>query len=81
VSACPHCGEPRQTTVCKACFTRDPVDADALAKERSSALTFYVGEGMATPEQAFTCDGCGFAPRCLFAFDLYNTNGDCLADK
>lgn len=29
----------------------------------------------------FTCDDCEGAPRCLLAFDFYNTNGDCLASK
>lgn len=30
---------------------------------------------------AFTCDGCARAPVCEFAFDAYNTNGDCLEMK
>lgn len=29
----------------------------------------------------FTCDDCRYAPLCDFAFDGYNTNGDCLAEK
>ena len=29
----------------------------------------------------FTCDGCKRAPKCLFTFDPYNTDGDCLDDK
>lgn len=30
---------------------------------------------------AFTCDGCGDAPKCEFVFDPWNTDGDCLAEK
>lgn len=29
----------------------------------------------------FSCDECGASKTCEFAFDPYNTNGDCLAEK
>lgn len=29
----------------------------------------------------FTCDDCPAKNTCDFAFDLYNTDGDCLAEK
>lgn len=29
----------------------------------------------------FTCDDCGARHDCEFAFDPYNTDGDCLAEK
>lgn len=29
----------------------------------------------------FTCDGCGASGDCEWAFDTYNTSGDCLALK
>lgn len=29
----------------------------------------------------FTCFGCGLSRSCEFAFDPYNTNGDCIAEK
>ena len=29
----------------------------------------------------FTCYDCPLACNCRFAFDLYNTDGDCLAEK
>lgn len=29
----------------------------------------------------FTCDGCHHRTYCRYAFDAYNTDGDCLADK
>jgi len=33
-----------------------------------------------SPED-FTCIECTYAEHCIFAFDEYNTYGDCLADK
>lgn len=30
---------------------------------------------------ASTCSHCRAAPKCEFAFDAYNTHGDCLAEK
>lgn len=32
-------------------------------------------------DKTFTCDGCGFVSKCVFAWDAYNTDGDCLAEK
>ena len=29
----------------------------------------------------FTCCNCGLVAQCSFAFDTYNTSGDCLAEK
>lgn len=31
--------------------------------------------------QSFTCDDCPAKLSCNYAFDAYNTNGDCLAEK
>lgn len=31
--------------------------------------------------EAFTCDNCPAAKTCQWAFDAYNTDGDCLAEK
>ena len=28
-----------------------------------------------------TCNDCSDKETCIYAFDLYNTNGDCLAEK
>ena len=33
------------------------------------------------PLPKFTCDECGFAPKCPLVFDPYNTDGDCLMEK
>ena len=44
----------------------------------------YLEELMAkakAKDPIFTCHGCPEEPRCQWAWDLYNTNGDCLAEK
>ena len=38
---------------------------------RANSLTFG----------AITCEKCPHDPTCQFAWDLYNTDGDCLASK
>lgn len=63
-------------------WVRDPVSLAVLQIERRASLN-------SNPEHAryvlahggFTCDRCDYAPRCRFAFDGYNTDGDCLAEK
>ena len=38
--------------------------------------------GLSVPVKEYmTCDRCLDADTCLFAWDRYNTGGDCLADK
>ncbi|MEN6550163.1 MAG: hypothetical protein ABFE07_29315 [Armatimonadia bacterium] len=31
--------------------------------------------------QDYTCSRCGAEAECEYAYDLYNTSGDCLAEK
>lgn len=33
------------------------------------------------PKERFTCNECPDKDMCEFAWDLYNTDGDCLLDK
>ncbi len=33
------------------------------------------------PPTKYTCDDCPAAATCNYAFDDYNTDGDCLAEK
>jgi hypothetical protein len=35
----------------------------------------------ARASKKFTCNSCGVALTCKYAWDDYNTNGDCLAEK
>lgn len=72
-----------------------PRTSDALVALRLKAVKFLVqvdrelkGEPehpaldrLRDPKIAFTCDGCGRATVCLYTFDPYNTDGDCLDDK
>ncbi len=47
---------------------------EEIKKLRERAVE-YVGE------TEFTCDDCRDRRTCEWAFDPYNTNGDCLAEK
>jgi hypothetical protein len=49
-------------------------EADALLHEAMSR--YKDGEA-----PVFTCSTCPFLAWCEFAYDDYNTNGDCLATK
>jgi hypothetical protein len=58
----------------------------ALAERRAETVDFLVKQHGYEPEMKFTCDDCGvIGPEgkkdCPYAFDPYNTNGDCLAEK
>jgi len=46
--------------------------------KRESALAFAMSQGFS---DNFTCDSCPDVNTCEYAFDLYSTNGDCLAEK
>lgn len=52
--------------------------------ERAEAVLYGYSIEYFWPEgepPEFTCDNCAHMPECSLAFDLYNTNGDCLASK
>ncbi|MBR2118480.1 MAG: hypothetical protein IJ935_07380 [Afipia sp.] len=48
--------------------------AEELARRRSVVASDF-------DIDAFTCDDCPAKPTCEWAFDPYNTGGDCLAEK
>lgn len=52
-----------------------PLYTPAQLVELRAATVKEVGE------REFTCDTCAWASHCEFAFDGYNTDGDCLAGK
>jgi hypothetical protein len=60
-----------------------------LTKAQRDAFIFdYISKLEGTPLEGeyhldinFTCDDCTADDKCKFAFNLYNTNGDCLAAK
>jgi len=58
---------------------RDPVTTETLKAERAEAVALAGRVGVQFT--IFTCDVCPRAARCNLAFDLYNTDGDCLASK
>lgn len=60
-------------------LARRKAEAIALDREFSSAFPGF-DPGAYTPP-AFTCESCASRFECDLAFDLYNTDGDCLASK
>lgn len=47
----------------------------AIRKDQLKILREYRGK------DSFTCDECSETNACHFAFDAYNTDGDCLGSK
>lgn len=51
-------------------------------KERENLSLFLNGDIDKPVEiHEFTCADCGQVKSCPFAFDAYNTDGDCIAEK
>lgn len=50
-------------------------------KVHLEALKQFEGAPGDHTDVVFTCDTCKQNDDCEFAFDAYNTNGDCLAEK
>lgn len=59
---------------------RATVSAETLVRERAERVAWHEEHFGPAPAE-FTCDECSHAASCALAFDSYNTNGDCLADK
>lgn len=61
---------------------KDLVQLRKKAIEENSFYYAQLGFDETTAhELVLTCDTCSDAPVCEYAFDLYNTDGDCLASK
>lgn len=61
-----------------------PIDDASRTKEQIAELEAertkgYTERFKSVPK--FTCSDCPLTPTCYFAFDWYNTDGDCLAEK
>lgn len=57
--------------------SHSPLD---LAKSRAAGIAGLQHFGFSAQEK-WTCDECKTAWCCELAYDVYNINGDCLADK
>lgn len=55
-----------------------PLTEEELAELRESAVKFCNEHGYS---DNFTCDRCDARFTCTLAYDAYNTDGDCLAEK
>jgi hypothetical protein len=74
-------GEPTRC-ICMAIDTRCTCGEQALPRFQLGRVdAIAAAERIGIQIVSFTCDDCPSAPSCEFAFDLYNTNGDCLAEK
>lgn len=59
-----------------------PIRSEAtLMQLRARRVAEQDEHGLVLPAEGYTCDECGVKPTCVFVFDPYNTNGDCLAEK
>jgi hypothetical protein len=56
------------------------VDAANMAAQTRISLGHVLGREV-TSKTSITCETCRSNDDCEFAWDLYNTNGDCLAEK
>lgn len=52
---------------------------EQLKRVRENAIKDMEAHGFHTPEE-FTCDTCDVKNFCSLAFDIYNTNGECLLE-
>jgi len=59
---------------------KNPRTPEQMAECRKESVA-EAAKAVKNPPTAFTCDECGIANVCTLAFDLYNTDGDCLYDK
>lgn len=60
-------------------LTANRTDAELAALRSDRVAVLYTSPLIVI--DAFTCDECDLARRCVFAFDHYNTDGDCLLEK
>lgn len=54
---------------------------EQLLKLRKKAIKKILLENNYNKRIEFTCDDCAVRNRCRFAYDVYNTDDDCLAMK
>jgi hypothetical protein len=52
-----------------------------IMKKYNEQYKEVYGEEYKHKLEDFSCNECGAKDHCIYAWDLYNTNGDCLAEK
>lgn len=74
-----HHATPPSDLMCPKCkgVLRPPLSDTEVAALRDKRLPDIQEGG----HNAFTCDECAGRSHCMYAFDAYNTSGDCLASK
>lgn len=61
-------------------FRETPLTEQQLSEDRAKLVELYKNVLGGVVDE-FTCDKCDLRYKCLLAFDAYNTDGDCLAEK
>lgn len=56
-------------------MTKDELIKDGIANNH------FKSDDPKEAEKEFTCFLCSEKDKCVYAWDLYNTNGECLAEK
>ncbi len=59
----------------------DPWTDEELAKMRAQSVAYITEITRDDRAREFTCDDCEARSVCEWAFDAYNTHGDCLMEK
>lgn len=54
---------------------------DGLSKMMANRIRTELRQVCGAKPQTITCQDCGLNGTCEFAWDHYNTDGDCLAEK
>ncbi len=64
-------------------FLEVPRTPEGVAQDRRISLEMLILEHPKSynKDTVFTCDECSDNNRCIFAFEGYNINNDCLLDK
>lgn len=63
---------------------KKPLTSDDALAERRKRMVTYAADNFdmnLRDKGSFTCDDCSLKNDCHYVYDLYNTNGDCLAEK
>ncbi len=58
-----------------------PLSKEEIREKKRKLAVLAAPHFTVTEDDVFTCDECGANDNCEYAFDLYNTHGDCLAEK
>ncbi len=62
-------------------YLKKPRTQEQVLELKKQAQLEYGNMGGMISVPKFTCEECNLVAKCQLAFDLYNTDGDCLMEK